>query len=216
MYDYAIFVQARLGSKRFPNKVLHNLGGKRVLDHVLDACHATSIKTFLLVPESDQIEFKNRFNVDIYAGSESDVLARFAGCASANDIRNIIRITSDCPCIRAEQIKKLVEIHQSVGGFVTNVQYDVNSYESMTMTPDGFDIEIFTRELLDSAHKNVSDQKDKEHVTSWMRRNFDVQVPKLALALSGKYSIDTPEDLRRIELLFDLLQSTKTVTIENL
>ena len=62
MLDYAIFVQARLGSTRFPKKILQKLAGKRVLDHVLDSCKETGHEVFLLTPDSEKDFFSKSFN----------------------------------------------------------------------------------------------------------------------------------------------------------
>lgn len=211
MHEYAIFIQARLGSKRFPSKVLHHLANKRILDHVIDACVATKFKPFLLVPKKDEDAFRNAFNIHIHGGSENDVLNRFVACAEANNIKNIIRITSDCPCINSSLIEKMVDLHRSVGGFVTNVAYEKDSYKSLTMIPDGFDIEVFTRQMLDEADHAASEPYDREHVTTWMRRHYDLNIAKYALAISGKYSIDSESDLFRIERAFSVLKSLKVI-----
>lgn len=208
--EYAIFVQARLGSTRFPRKVLQQLAGKRVLDHVLDACSSTGLKTFLLVPEKDEIFFRDNFKVEVFGGSEDDVLSRFFSCAVKNGVENIVRITSDCPFLPGNHIAEMVREHRSSGGFVTNVSYSPDTYESKTSIPDGFDVEVFDFKALKSAHENADDKKDREHVTPWMRRNCLVYVPELCLSINGKFSIDTIDDLARLEPAFHILRSAKT------
>lgn len=212
MIEYAIFVQARLGSTRFPCKVLQTLAGKRVLDHVIDACQGTGLSTFLLVPTSDEETFKCSFDVKVHGGSEQDVLSRFVSCARTNDVSNIVRITSDCPCLPSSHITEIVEYHKKVGGFVTNVAYE-DSYQSLTSIPDGFDIEVFTRDLLEETDRATSSLKDREHVTAWMRREKKVNIPKVCLSIMGKFSLDSQEDLERLERNFDLLRQTKTQII---
>lgn len=202
MLDYAIFVQARLGSTRFPQKVLAKLGDKRVLDHVLDSCaEVEDIPVFLLTPESDVDHFSKAFSASIEGGSSADVLDRFHACAKKHDVKNVIRVTSDCPVITAAVIRSVVKEHQEHPTcFVSNVEYDPESYSSKTWTPDGFDVEVFSADMLELAHRRATTASDREHVTSWMRRNCPVKfLTDHALALRGKFSIDSPEDLLRIE-----------------
>lgn len=218
MYDYAIFVQARLGSTRFPQKVAQALAGKRVLDHVLDSCIETGLKTILLCPETDLAFFKKEFlQTEVFAGSEQDVLRRFYECAVYHGVRNVVRITSDCPCLPASHVLAVVEEHQKdPRSFVSNVSYDEGTYESKTLVPDGFDVEVFDFATLEKAHLEATDPADREHVTKWMRRNTNVRLPKLILAMdSGKFSLDMPSDLPRLESLMSILRSFTTVRIDD-
>lgn len=216
MHDYAIFVQARLGSTRLPRKVLRELRGKRVLDHVLESCLDTGIRTYLLVPRHEAEFFKDSFwYADVFGGSETDVLERFYECAIQNDVNNIVRITSDCVCLPSEHIAAVVAEHRNNRDkFVTNVSYDKNTYVSSTNIPDGFDVEVFNLEMLKNAHSTASKQQDREHVTSWMRQNYEIHVPNFALAVEGKFSIDTEEDIRNIERNFDIFRTLRTVRVE--
>lgn len=213
MHDYAIFVQARLGSTRFPKKITSQLAGKRVLDHVIDACLNTGIKTFLLCPEGDASFFNKEFGqVEIFSGSEHDVLRRFYDCAIAHHVKNVIRITSDCPCIPASHIVAVVEEHKKFPtAFVSNVAYEEGSYKSKTSIPDGFDVEVFDFATLKRAYESSSDPNEREHVTKWMRKNAEVHLANLALSIDGKFSIDTQEDLSRLESTFNLLKSLRTL-----
>lgn len=213
MLDYAIFIQARLGSTRFPKKTIHELAGKRVLDHVIDSCAETKLPVFLLTPESDSEFFKSNFEIEVFGGSEEDVLDRFYSCAIKNNVKNIVRITSDCPGLPSSHISAVVEEHKKYPEiFVTNVAYD-NGYDSMTLIPDGFDVEIFSFDILEKAHLASTDKQDREHVTKWMRKNVEVHIPRLSLSINGKFSLDTIDDLTQLEKLLPLLRSSKTLRL---
>lgn len=212
-FDYAIFIQARLGSTRFPKKVLQQLAGKRVLDHVIDTCKSTGIKTLLLTPGAEKDFFSKEFNIDVFGGSETDVLSRFVECSEKFNVENIIRITSDCPCLPASHIIAVVEEHKkNSDNFVSNVSYEEGTYKSLTNISDGFDVEVFSSKILKLANDSATDQKDREHVTSWMRRNCAVYTPPMHLYVEGKFSFDTEQDLGRLERNFEILRSLKTWT----
>ena len=214
MHEYAIFVQARLGSTRFPKKILQKIAGKRVLDHVLDSCNETGYKVFLLTPELEKDFFVEHFNVEVFGGSENDVLSRFLHCAEKFNVKNIVRITSDCPCLPSSHISAVIEEHKkNQDKFVTNVAYEniEGSYRSITNIPDGFDVEVFSYEILKNANDDSKNSKDREHVTSWMRKNLPIFIPRFFLTLEGKFSLDTLEDLHKIEKNFSFLKSLKTI-----
>lgn len=213
MIDYAIFIQARLGSTRFPQKVLQQLAGKRVLDHVLESCSATGLPTFLLTPSTDSEFFSNNFSAEVFGGPEQDVLSRFIDCAKKFNIKNIVRITSDCPCLASTHINAMVDEHRShQDKFVTNVSYDAD-LNSLTFIPDGFDVEVFSSEMLEKAHSSTTDKLDREHVTRWMRKNCAVHIPNFAMIPSEKFSLDTQDDIVRIEKHFEILKNLKMVRL---
>lgn len=214
-HDYVIFIQARLGSTRFPKKIIQKIGDKRVLDHVIDACTNTGYKTILLTPECDKEFFLNNFNIEVFGGSELDVLSRFYECAKKFEAKNIVRITSDCPCVSTEHINAVIETHRNNSDcFVSNVSYEEGSYRSLTKIPDGFDVEIFSFKLLEKTFDCATSNPDREHVTSWMRKNCKIHLANLALALTGKFSLDQPEDLKKLELYFSLLRASVTVKLQ--
>ena len=211
MYDYAIFIQARLGSTRFPRKVLYEMAGKKVLQHVIDACRDTGIQTFLLTPSSEVEEFRKNFDIEVFGGSEADVISRFHDCANKFNVKNIVRITSDCPCLTSEHIQIVVDEHRRNNQkFVSNVAYDDGSYQSLTPIPDGFDVEVFSFDILNETINKTSDPLDREHVTRWMRKNIPVHIPKLSLSLFGKFSLDKIEDVEKIEKILQILSFIKT------
>ena len=84
----------------------------------------------------------------------------------------------------------------------------------MSGWPDGTDVEVFSVELLKEADKSASCpdrfkaypeivKEDREHVTSWMRRNAQCGVYKRKQDRwsKTKLSVDTPEDLIKLQAL---------------
>ena len=218
MLDYVIIIQARLSSTRFPEKILHPIAGKRVLSHIIDACKDTGIETVLAVPSSDletlDTLFPNVAKFATFTVEEDDVLGRIFSCAQDRRAKNIVRITSDCVCLTSSMIKAVIDEHREYPDkFVSNVRYDV-PYLATTNVPDGYDVEVFSFDILRQAYLNAQG-RDREHATAWMRVNCPVRIAELALVLQGKFSLDTKQDLERIERNFDLLKSAKVVKIKS-
>jgi spore coat polysaccharide biosynthesis protein SpsF (cytidylyltransferase family) len=191
-----IIIQARMGSTRFPGKVLAPLAGKPVISHVIDrAIQADVGDVMVAIPSTDEnypLSDYLRGVVAVWAGSESDVLGRFAEAA---DIRSdpIIRITGDCPLVD----------HRTIGALVWERDQRGLPYLGRTNDPDGNDVEVFTRDFLMEADRN-SGQHQREHVTTWMRQHPAAVCIDHGLYRDVKYSIDTVEDLRTCEALIGL------------
>lgn len=190
-----------------------------MLDHVLEACRDTGLRTVLLVPHQDFEYFRDNFNAEVFPGDESDVLSRFLQCAELLNIRHVVRITSDCPMISSSHILSVVDEHIAASAncdesvLTVNTSYELGSYRSLTLVPDGFDVEVFDLPLLQRA-STAAVGSQREHVTTWMREHARVHITKLALALMGKFSVDTEEDLDRLGHLLDVLKTARTVRVD--
>ena len=195
-----IIVQARLGSHRFPRKVLADLCGKPVLQHVIDRCTLAG-QTVLAIPSTD-IEIADAVSALIYyhAGDENDVLSRYYEVAKAFRADVIARVTGDCPLICPDTINAVVRMRED-----QKADYCANEpYIS------GLGMECFTMEALEEAYVNST---EREHVTTYIRtlpsqaRLIDVERPV-------NLSIDTPGDLGRVrQIMTDLGTDCRTKEI---
>lgn len=205
-----IIIQARVGSKRLPGKILMDLGGKSVLQSVVDNCKATGYKVCIATPSNSPDEYINEVRKPAYndvlsyygTGDENDVLNRYLHATAAFGITKIVRITADCPFIEPWVICNLVA---QAGG------YDYSSNVERRTFPKGFDCEYFTIDLLREAHEKATDPYDREHVTPWMQRNAKKK-GSLELPIDLSYinlSIDTQEDLDRCRSIYEQKQMSK-------
>ncbi len=112
-------VQARMGSRRLPGKVLAPIGSKPVLVRVLERlASARRIDATLVATtdraEDDVIERVSTVNgFSVYRGHPSDVLDRFYGAIQDRREQIVVRVTSDCPLVSPalvdETIAALIE-----------------------------------------------------------------------------------------------------------
>ena len=78
-----IFIQARLNSTRFPNKVLMKIQNKTMLEHVVHRLKLSKKADKLYILTSDNknddkiYNLSKKINVNIFRGAENDVLKRF-------------------------------------------------------------------------------------------------------------------------------------------
>ena len=196
-------IQARLGSKRFPGKVLKKLSDKSLIEilftRLKESQHLSNI--IFAIPDNDENIYLEKeiesIHASYFSGDEDDVLKRYYMTAKKYNAEHIVRITADCPLIDPMMLDEMLLI------------YSENNFDYMSNTnpptyPDGFDIEIFTYEALDDAYKNAIDDYDREHVTPYIHRNSDniIYNYQSDIDFSGlRLTVDDPEDLELLEAI---------------
>jgi spore coat polysaccharide biosynthesis protein SpsF len=177
-------IQARMGSTRLPRKVMLSILGKPVLWHVVNRVSKAKLIDKIIVAttvksEDDIIvEFCKSNDILVFRGSEKDVLDRYYQCAKEYNIKDIVRITADCPLHDPNIIDMVV--NEYLNG---NYDYVSNAYAF----PDGFDVEVFSFNALGNAWENAKLPSEREHVTPYIQRNEKVK--KKTAYPNKKYTI---------------------------
>jgi len=189
-------VQARMGSTRLPGKVMKEVDGipliSLLLGRLADAKRVDEI--IVATTESPQDrplqDLVGRLGFRAIAGSERDVLGRYAEAAEAADADVIVRITGDCPLIDPELVDDVLDAFVGAG-----LDYASNSYPPTF--PDGLDVEVFSRVALIEAAQRADAAYDREHVTPYIRRNARTSTVVTADADYSdlRWTVDDPEDL---------------------
>ena len=196
-------IQARMGSTRLPRKVMLNISGKPVLWHVVNRVSKARLIDRLIVAttansEDDIIvEFCRNNDISVFRGSENDVLDRYYQCAKEYNIKDIARITSDCPLHDPNVIDMVINVY-------LNGNYDYVS--SAYAFPDGFDVEVFSFNALENAWENAKLPSEREHVTPYIQKNEKIK--KKTAYPNKKYplyrcSLDHLEDYEFIKKVYE-------------
>lgn len=205
MTRVGIISQARMTSTRLPGKVLMQAGGKSMLEWHIERLRSAGYPIILAtttnVTDDPLVELADRLGVEVFRGSEDDVLSRFAGAAEKFELDVVVRVTSDCPLIDGDVVAAGVQRHIDSGGstYVSNI-ID-RTY------PRGFDFEVFSAEALKSAQESATDASDREHVTPYVRRHTSpdqvLDEKRDADASSFRVTLDTDDDFEVISRLFN-------------
>jgi spore coat polysaccharide biosynthesis protein SpsF len=193
MKNILIISQARCGSTRLPGKVLKKICDKPLLWYLYKRIdNVKTPNTFIIATATNPnskpiIEFAEKFNINVFVGSEEDVLDRHYQAAKKFSGDIIVRITSDCPLADPQIIDTGLKIF-------LNGNYDYVSNVHPPTYPDGFDVEIFSFNALEIAWKEAKEQFDREHVTAYIWRNSDKFILK---------NFENNEDLSNIRLTVD-------------
>ena len=194
-------IQARMGSTRLPGKVLKKVNNISLIEILLKRLEKSRLinKTIIATStnkENDElVSAVRRLGVEVFRGSENDVLRRYYDAAKLYNFDTIVRITGDCPIIDPIIVDDVISLYQK-----SNVDYASNT-EPPTF-PDGLDVEVFSLNALKRAHKNSNKSTDREHVTQYIRTSDDFLKENLLnkddFSLN-RWTVDTEEDLQVIK-----------------
>lgn len=199
----AAIIQARMGSERLPGKVLMDIAGKPMIDHVVErAKRCESVDGVIVAtstsPDDDRLaDHCRQIGVNVVRGSEQDVLSRYALAAEKFCCQTVVRITSDCPLIDPEIVDQVVyEVSRNPG-----VQYACNFFPQR-LYPRGLDVEALTSQVLQQLNKEATDPRHREHVTLKIYENaFRFNIASVSNRLDHshlRWTVDTESDLKLV------------------
>lgn len=203
-------IQARTGARRLANKVLLDLCGKTVLEHVVSRVRRAKtvdeavVVTTVRKEDLKIVELMSGQGIRVLCGSEDDVLDRYYQAARLLNAQHVVRITADCPVMDPQVIDRVVECY-----FKNKADYCSNA---LTQTfPDGLDVEVFSFEALAKAWKNAKLTSQREHVTPYIRNNkrlFKVVSMDHPSNLGAhRWTLDEQKDYMFLKKIFDGLYS---------
>ncbi len=187
-----IIIQARMNSERLPGKVMMELAGKPLLQHVIERCQATGLPVVVAYPTDDtRIQaLCYRLNVVGYAGPHYAVMLRMLEAARASGFSHFVRVNADCVDIQTEAIaacaESICDWDCDYYGYKVDGTVAVQTHCGY---PEGIKTDSLA-ELWDSCNGSW-----KEHVTAGFYKRWNKlfeDAPDI-----GHNTIDTQEDLDR-------------------
>ncbi len=202
-------IQARMGSRRFPGKMLARLGGIALLEWVVRRLLRATTLAQVVLATSDRdsdyalAELATRLGIAVFRGSEADVLGRFVGAASMARADNVVRICADNPFIDPAEVDRLVRY------FAENpCDYACNHQDRLgSKYADGFGAEILSAALLGKIAANALEPRHREHATLYLWDHASeytltaVAAPAELAFPKLRFDVDTPDDLGNMEAL---------------
>ncbi len=209
-------IQARMGSTRLKGKVMKEIVGKPILQHVLERVTASrlvdaSILATTCNQEDDMlIELCDVIGVSSFRGSETDVLDRFYECARSYGADTVVRITADCPFVDPDIIDKAITVFREGDSDYVSTAYPIQTF------PDGLDVEVFSFDALRKAWQTAKLLSEREHVTPYIWKNekgeFKVESIQNATDLSDKrWTVDNEKDFIFVKTIYEALYSENTI-----
>ena len=195
--DTLAIVQARMGSTRFPGKVLQEVMAQPLIEVLLRrlslAKRVDKIVVAIPVTEENDVlsSTVKEIGLDVFRGDERDVLSRFYEAARRYTPEFVVRVTGDCPLIDPQLVDLIVDCFK-------NGQAEYGSNTKPPTYPDGLDVEVFSYGALVRAHKEAVESFDREHVTPYIVRTAKGEIVNVTNDhdfSTERWTVDNPEDL---------------------
>jgi spore coat polysaccharide biosynthesis protein SpsF len=186
------FIQARMSSSRLPGKVLMDIAGRPMLEHMLArTMRARSVDAIVVAtttdPSDDVLEqFCLVKGVPCFRGSLPNVLDRMYHAASQFQADVIIRLTADCPLIDPGVIDltisaflgKPVPQDSATSFLIPDIPSLItfpNDFAANRLPPPwrrtlpiGLDVEVCSFDALERAWKEADQIYQREHVMPYL------------------------------------------------
>lgn len=202
-------IQARTGSTRLPGKVLADIGGKPLLQRVIERAQTAdlgplTVATTARAHDNAIADLCVMLGVDCYRSSERDVLNRFYRAAVHHQVIEqddaIVRVTADCPLLCPELLTSTVMALDALAV----------DYVGVNGAPNGLGQESMTFGALEEAWAEAETQHDREHVITYIEdRPDDFQVRYVEAEdwmrsrAHWRLTVDDQDDLDLMRRLFD-------------
>ncbi len=234
MTQKVAIIQARMGSSRLPGKVLLDIAGKTMIQHVIERTRrARRLDAVVVATTTDASDdpiaaFAASMGVPCTRGSLHDVLDRYDQAAKAYDADVVVRITADCPAIDPGLIDQTVETLLMGGYDLVANRLPPPFGRSF---PIGLDVEACTFAALEHAWKEATQPFQREHVMPFLYegltlpgldrllaagispRGFRVaQLNHIPAYGNLRWTVDTPEDLDFMRQVFARLSAEPEFT----
>jgi spore coat polysaccharide biosynthesis protein SpsF len=205
-----VVLQARMGSTRLPGKVLAPVGRWSILEHCIRRLRAADLPIIVATttaPDDAAVEEAARAaGAHVFRGEEANVLSRYREAARAFALTHVVRATADNPFVDGDGVRRTLHFLERVGA----------DHVVECGLPVGAAVEAVTVDALDRAIALVSDPYDREHVTSFVRRDSRFKALRAvapgAIRRPGlRLTVDTADDLEFVRQVHSDLGAPDTV-----
>lgn len=201
-----------MGSTRLPGKVFKKIKGYSLLEIQQMRIKPSKLVDEIIIAtttnsEDDSIEeFCKEKKIICSRGSDWDVLDRYYQAAKTYKPVNVIRVTSDCPLHHHTVVDFVIDQYIKSGK-----DYFSNSNHEPDFLEDGFDVEVFSFQALETAWKEAKLLSEREHVTPYIKNSgkFTCDWKKFNNDYHYKLSVDSTNDFNAVEMI---VNSFDTIT----
>tara|TARA_B100000674_G_C37798110_1_gene895068 strand:+ start:365 stop:1069 length:705 start_codon:yes stop_codon:yes gene_type:complete len=199
-------VQARMGSRRLPNKMMLWMNGKPLIGWIVERLSKLNEidKVVFAIPETkhdDVLEYYlTQCGANIFRGSEDDLVDRYYRASQIYGAHEIVRVCADNPFILASEIDRL-----AIKFRISGADYGYNHIPRNNLYPNGVGGEICTFETLERIHSASLSHTQKEHLFNYVWDNesiFDIMtidpLEKFYHRPDIRLDIDTNQDYLRL------------------
>jgi spore coat polysaccharide biosynthesis protein SpsF (cytidylyltransferase family) len=206
-------IQARINSTRLPKKALKSILGKTSIEREIERIKKSALcqKIILAIPSDKKNDILEKIakqaKILVFRGSEDDVLDRFYQAAKAFQLKDVVRLTGDCPLFDWQVCDEVIS-------FYLDNKFDYVSNVRPPTFPDGLDVEIFSFKALEKMWQDAKLKSEREHVTPYIANHPEIfkigNLVRNGNDLSTlRLTLDEPKDLILIRKIYGALYKKK-------
>jgi spore coat polysaccharide biosynthesis protein SpsF len=197
-------IQARMNSTRYPGKVMDEICGKPLLEHVVERLQCSPsvddivIATTFKAEDREIVDAAEQYDVYSFAGSEHDVLKRFVDVAEFFQADYIVRIPADKPMFEPIYVDCCIERMLATDADYCYVYRDVT----------GTGVDVMKTEAMIKQAEITQMPHHREHVVPGMLENpehfkiINIPAPDHLRCPGLRLTIDTPKDMELIRSIY--------------
>ena len=210
-------IQARMGSRRLPGKVLKKISGKPLIEHIIERLKACKTIDLIVLATSkkednrplEKIARKN--NIECFRGAEQNVLKRFYDVICLYEPQHVVRICADSPLIDPKEIDRIVRHH-----ICSKADYSFNHIPQMNNNyPDGVGSEIFRSSVIADIIRQRPTKAEQEHINEYIWNHLKkfrvetIMAPKHIAYPEYRFEVNTEDDFKFISKIYRHLYQGK-------
>ena len=204
-------IQARTSSSRLPGKVLKKIGGKTILEILINRIKKSEkIKNIIVATTNNKsddaiVKLCKKKKIRYFRGSEDDVLNRISNCLKKNKIEYHVELFGDSPLLDPQLLDKFITIFKT-----QKLDYLTNSIK--TTYPPGMEINIYKSKVLFHLDKIIKKHsRSREHSIGNIKYNknkkFKIKniiAPKHLRYPNIYFEIDTVKDYAFFQKMYSI------------
>ena len=214
-----ILIFARMNSKRLKGKMLMKIGKKSLIFHIIDRVKKIKNKKNIILATSNKksddnlVKEARKKKIKIFRGNLNNVVNRAIDCCEKYNLDSFVRICGDRVFLDYKEVDNAIKKFTQ-----SKKKIDIASNLFEGKIPSGKTIEIISCSALKKIYKKKLTSFDLEHLTTYFYKNKNqfkiLKLKKQILFknLSYSYAIDTVNDYKRIQYIYDKL---KNLSVKN-
>ncbi len=204
--NYTVIIAARMGSTRLPGKAILPVGGIPMLVFLIRRLKNSRLANRIILATTNRSldnvleSWAKVEGIDVFRGSQDDVMARFVGAAEWAGGDYVVRVTADCPLVDGKLLDYCLEYCGSHLPFdLATTKKAFSAFDSSF--PVGLDFEIYRSATMSEIHSSrLPSPEDREHLTSYIYKHpadyriISIKPPAWLPDSDYEFTIDSAED----------------------
>ena len=215
-----LLICARMGSSRLPGKALMEIGdNKNCLDLIIEKVRSSiDIDKIILATTTSNLDNKLEEwsldkDIEVFRGSEKDVLGRLNEAVNKFKCEDIIEILGDNPLVPIDLITQCVDSYKSLDNginYLASATSEYNFSKKNNIYPIGIRVQIFNKRFINLLEEKAQTDYEREHSTSYIYDKPDFgkivlkEPSEIIPEKATKYNlaINTKEQLQTARLIY--------------